>query len=592
MTTKQRTKSLSEALREIKDQKVDVGPIDKRLTAMKTSSADSKAASGGIGKAAGDGDGMEPTPEQLDRVNQFTRRTVQAHEVAVFSTLSMNDLVDRDDEFFTTDTVKEFAALPDPFGFVGKSYMVGHDYTKLPVGRIFGVDTTNEHDATFLTNEIYIPRTDAHKSFIENIDFGVNWAVSVGVMLGANNCSLTFCGAQMSRWGFCYEGHDKSSYYVEDGETDSWGYPLAVDPKTPGAQKCLGKMSEAKDAYELSQVFLGAQFYASLEKSPDFKGVIKAASAAKVPLLGLSREEAKSLPLPHLDDRAAHALKNFGAEWDDEGVLKWVDDQDLVWNYSPEDSEVTCLGKKDAADDAAGDTKEEQDGTAQAEPDSEPHGEDDGQQGSVGDLDAGAGEGQGDSPEDGAGDGDRQESAGVGSDGSVEPDDAANANNENEEKAVSKAVLLKSLRALKAPATILSAVEGVQGDSLDAALSPVLSALNEANKAVTELTPKAALGDKFLSSKRAEALDWYVKANQVDGKGVNTDLFSKLLDNAGESVELIDGLIEMQKGLAQAKFPAATRRSSFPSDANTATGPGEVSLSAEDADKSVTRLHG
>ena len=590
MKTKTRTKSLSEALREIKDQKVDAGPIDKRLTAMKTASADSKAASGGIGKAADGSDGMEPTPEQLDRVNQFTRRTVQAHEVAVFSTLSMNDLVDRDDEYFTTDTVKEFASLPDPFGFVGKSYMVGHDYTKLPVGRIFGVDTTEEHDALFLTNEIYIPRTDANKSFIENIDFGVNWAVSVGVMLGANNCSLTFCGAQMSRWGFCYEGHDKSSFYVEDGETDSWGYPLAVDPKTPGAQKCLGEMSEAKDAYELSQVFLGAQFYASLEKSPDFKGVIKAASAAKVPLLGLSREEAKSLPLPHLDDRAAHALKNFGAEWDEDGVLKWVDDQSLVWNYSPEDSEVTCLGKKDAADDSADDTKEEQDGTAQAEPDSEPHGEDDGVEGSEPGVGGSADAGEGDDAADGSAGQPVEGSQGDGSDGSV---DASAANNENEEKAVSKAALLKSLRTLKAPATILSAVEGVQGDSLDAALSPLLSALNESNKAVSELTPKAALGDKFLSAKRAEALDWYVKANQVEGsKGVNTDLFSKMLDNAGENVELIDGLIEMQKGLAQAKFPAAVRRSSFPSNANEPTPPGEVTLGKDEADKSVSRLHG
>lgn len=590
MTTKQRTKSLSEALREIKEQKVDVGPIDKRLTAMKTASADSKAASGGIGKAAGDGtDGMEPTPEQLDRVNQFTRRTVQAHEVAVFSTLSCNDLVDRDDEFFTTETVQEFAALPDPYGFVGKSYMVGHDYSKLPVGRIFGVGVTEEHGATFLTNEVYIPRTDANKSFIENIDFGVNWAVSVGVMLGANNCSLTWCGAQMSRWGFCYEGHDKSMHYVEDGETDSWGYPIAVSADTPGAQKCLGKMSQAKDAYELSQVFLGAQFYAALEKQPDFKGVIKAASASKVPLLGLSSAEAKALPLPHLDERAAHALKNFGAAWDAEGVLNWTDDQKLAWSYDPEDGSVLCLGKSASAD-AESVNKEENDGAAQAEPDEVAHGEDDGVEGAVDDLGAGGDAAEGDDAADGAGDGDRS-AEGVGSDGDLT--DGSN-NNDDEEKAVSKAAVIKALTGLKAPATVLSAVEGVTGDSLDAALSPLLKALGDQESTIKALTPKAALGDQFLSAKRAEAVDWYVRANQTpESKGVNTDTFQRLLDAVGESVEGIESLIEMQKGLAQAKFPDAVRRSSFPSDANSTDGPsGADKIKTDATAKSVERLHG
>jgi hypothetical protein len=590
MKVKQRTKTLSEALREVKEQKVDAGPIDKRLTSIK--------AAGQTTKAVGDSATatMEPTPEQLDRVNQFTRRTVQAHEVAVFSTLSCNDLVDRDDEFFTTDTVKEFSSLPEPYGPVGKSYMVGHDYNTLPVGRIFGVGVEDGPEGgTFLTNEVYIPRTDANKAFIENIDFGVNWAVSVGVMLSANNCSLSFCGAQMSRYGFCYEGHDKGAFYVEDGETDSWGYPLPVEAGTAGAEKCLGKMSGAKDFYELSQVFLGAQFYASLEKTPGFEGVIKAASATKVPLLGLSRTEAKALPLPHLDERAAHALKNFGATWDAEGVLNWTDDQKLAWSYDPEDSSVLCLGKSAASDDV-GVNKEENDGAAQAEPDAGTHGADDGQPGSVGDLDGGADEGGGASAADGAGDGDRS-AEGVGSDGAVgnpvvpDPQDGNN-NNQDEEKAVSKAAVLKTLASLKAPATVLSAVEGAAGDSLDAALSPLLKTLGDQDEKIKALTPKAAMGDAFLASKRSEAVDWFVRANQSEaGKGVNTDTFQKLLSAAGENIDVIDSLIEMQKGLAQAKFPDAVRRSSFPADANTATPPSEVSI-PDSTDKSVERLHG
>jgi hypothetical protein len=264
---------------------------------------------------------------------------------------------------------------------------------------------------------VYIPRTDANKSLIENIDFGVNWAVSVGVMLEESVCSLDWCGSAMSRWGFCYGGHDKGFHYVKDGEEDAWGYPLPVAEGTSGAEKCIGLMKGAKDFYELSQVFLGAQFYAELEKSPGFSGVIKAASAKGVPVIGLSAKEAEALDpvMPHMDPRAIQAQRQFGAKTvDDAGTLQWTDDNHLVWTYSPTDSEVMCLGKQSDS--------EESNGTATEQPDPQPLGQDDGVEGGVG---GGSDEVHGAAADDGGTGEPGEVGEGSGSDGSVDPDASA-----------------------------------------------------------------------------------------------------------------------------------------------------------------------
>jgi hypothetical protein len=590
---KTRTKTLSAAIKELREE--DKGKpkgVDKHVTSFKAASASKD----GSGTTAGV---TEPTSDELAQINEFTRSPKQASDLVVFSTLSCNDLMDRDTEKFDTQTVVDFAKLPQPYSPVGKSYMVGHDYTKLPIGRIFDASTEVIDGATFLKNKVYIPNIESNKGLIENIDFGVNWAVSVGVMLEASECGLTFCDAGMSRWGFCYAGHDKGYNYVKDGEEDSWGYPLPVDSSTKGAELCYGLMKGAKDFYELSQVFLGAQFYASLEKSAGFKGVIKAASAKGVPMLGLSAKEAAELPLPRLDDRAAHALKNFDATWDADGVLKWTDDQRLVWTYDPAETEaIMCLGK-DASETGSDDGDEEDaDGTAQAEPDADASGEDD----PVVDesADAVVNDGEGDDAGDGGDEGTGEGGEGSGSDGGLDDsasDDPATATDDDdnsEEKAVTKAAVLTCLKGIKAPATVLSAVEGAAGDNLDAALSPLVGLIKSQGEQIITLTAKATMGDEYIKSLKTDAIDWFVKANAVGDKGVNTDAFQKMLDQCGDNVELVKGLSDMQKDLAQAKFPASVRRSSFPSDANSASAPGEVPIPdvGDKAAKAVSRLHG
>lgn len=615
MTVKERTKRLREANTEALEASKGRKGIDKRVTTFKgeTTTKDSSGdGTGGIDFAP-----MAPTDEQLAKINEFTRSNKSAEDLVVFPTLSCNDLYDRDDEKFVTSTVKGFAELPEPFGPVGKSYMVGHDYTKLPVGRIFdvgvktvtmdtatgkaassGATTETSTKATFLTNWVYVPKTSSNQQFIENLDYGINWAVSVGVMLEEAKCSLPWCGAPMmtfSRWAWCQEGHDKGYFYTEDAERDSWGYYEPSDPKAAGAEKCRTDLYGAKDFYELSQVFLGAQFFAALDgtKGATAKGIMKAASAHSIPIIGLSSDEAKLIDeaMPHMDERAVHAMRHFGAKFDEEGSLKWRDDQDLVWTYAPQESEVLCLGK------AADDGEEDTDGT-EAQSD----------QGGADPLGAGSGEqpsptgepadgGQGDDPADGgSGTGEVQE--GVGEDGTVTPPspDAAPTSDDGKEATVSKAALVTALKSLALPEAVLRTVEDAEGDSLDTALLPLVGKITEQSTQIDALTPKAALGDKYIEAKRAEAIDWFVKANQSEPNSpVNTDVFQRLLTATGDNVDLIDALIEQQKSLAQAKFPAAIRRSSFPTDANTSE-PGDIpSLpdgGTDHSSRTVKRLHG
>lgn len=656
MTVKERQKRLREANADALAERKGQDGINKRVTTFKgdtTALKDGETSTGGI--EAGP---MAPSDEQLAKINQFTRSNKTADDLVVFPTLSCNDLYDRDDEKFVTDTVKEFAALPDPYGPVGKSYMVSHDYTKLPVGRIFDVgvksmtltDTASKdakgqqgelaagNKATFLTNWVYMPKTDSNKQFIENLDFGINWAVSVGVMLNEAKCSLPWCGAPMNMSRFfgawCQEGHDKGLFYTEDAARDDWGYYEPTDPADKSAVKCRTDLYGAKDFYELSQCFLGAQFFAALDgtKGATAKGIVKAASARSIPIIGLSREEASVIEdaMPHLPTKAVEGVRTYGAKPDEDGNLKWTDGDGLVWTFTPsEDSEVLCLGKSNDEDG-------EEDQDAEAEGATGVPGE-----GSSDDAvepesaDSSADDGEGDDAEDG-GSGTGEESKVVGEDGSVDKasegshthshthsstgtthshshshsagtgyqhttsDNVTHSHGHDtsgKEATVSKAAVVRVLRTLALPETVLRSVEDAEGDSLDTALRPLVGKITELTGEVSTLTPKAALGDTYIQSKRAEALDWFVKANQTEPNSpVSTGVFEKLLNASGDNVELIDALIEQQKTLAQAKFPAAVRRSSFPVDANKSE-PGDVPSLPDDGVDSATprtvkRIHG
>lgn len=522
---------------------------------------------------------MSPNEEQLAKINKFTRRTVGADEVVAFKTYSCNDLPDRDDDQFVTETVKQFASLEGPYSSVGKSYMIGHDYSKLAAGRIFDVDVEKVNGVTFLTNEVYIPNTDANKSFIEGIDFGINWAVSVGVMLGGDECSV--CKSPFSSWGYwCQEGHDKgASYDPKSDEVDAYGYPVPVDPKSAGAVKCVRRFTKAHDFYELSQVFLGAQYDAQIAK-----GIAKAASGLKVPILGLSTEEAKGIEIVHEPEAVTKARSLYNIKSAVDGSLRWKDSDDLVWTFDPESPNdgIMALGKSsedeiNQEEDNAGNLSGIEQEVIAGSGDSEDGGTDGGT------LELNVGE-------------DSDSEAGTGEDlGSVGGNsvEVIDPSTENEsEQDMDKAAVLKAATVARLPHSVIEKVADAEGNGLDALLAASAAEIKSLSELASKNTAKAALGDQYVKSLRADAIDWYTKAHATGSGGVNVDMLNKMLDRFGDDTDLIKTVIEENKEMAQAKFPAAVRRSSFPTDPNAADVPETKSTGSDDEVSRFTRIHG
>jgi hypothetical protein len=563
---------------------------------------------------------MRPTDEQLAQVNAFTRSPKTADEVAVFNTLSANTLPDRDDDYFDDETIDGFNALEGALSPVGKSYMVGHDYTKLPVGRIFSSDTTDAAGTHFLTNGVYIPNTEKNAGFLEDIDFGVNWAVSVGVMLDAQLCSICKEPQYSSFFfgGICDTGHFKGAMYDPDEDrTDDWGFILEARDGDPKAVKALGNMHGARDFYELSQVFLGAQFNAQLDdpasKSAGFSKMLKSAKLLSpgIPLLNLSAEDAESLPLPGSDSKVYEAMQKFTVERLEGGAVKWVDDNGLSWFAEPGD-QVKCLGKSAPADDT---TEGVEDGTASTPdgevsdqlPEAGSPGEGSVDPGLEGAEHRGAGD---DEVVDDADPGDDHvDEDEVGSDGDLtededgEPDSdddgsSSDSTHDDTEDEVDKAAVLAMIKRAKMPATVVAACEQGSGNGLDAALLAAHKHIKGLDSQVRGLTPKAAMGDKFIASKRAECIGAYVKATGLGTQdGVDVSRVERMLDSFGDDVDLIDDLTKQYEGTASSKLPGV-RRSSAPVDPNERQTPAGNVIPMDDGVRAVrtartaTRIHG
>lgn len=176
----------------------------------------------------------------MDAVNAYSRRPLTEDEVYLFSVRACDDQPDRDFEKFTPECLGELLPL-----FIGKSILSDHDWsTNKQCARIYGGEVVADEAETWLRLDCYMPRTDATARRIEMIDTGVVKEISVGCACKKLTCSI--CGRPL---GSCE--HRKGQSY--DGEI------------------CLGLISEAADAYEVSFVAVPAQQAA---------GVLKAAEPA------------------------------------------------------------------------------------------------------------------------------------------------------------------------------------------------------------------------------------------------------------------------------------------------------------------------
>lgn len=198
-----------------------------------------------ITKAASLGEGVsDASPEELELINAYTRKTLGAEDVYVFTVVLCDNDVDRDGERFTVESLFELEKL-----FVGKTGIFDHDPSaKNQTARIFScaVESVPERktatgDEYFcLKARAYMPRTEDTRVLIEAIDSGILKEVSVGCAVEETVCSI--CGEELARCP-----HKKGERY--------------------GGKLCCGELRRPFDAYEFSFVAVPAQKQAGVTKS-------------------------------------------------------------------------------------------------------------------------------------------------------------------------------------------------------------------------------------------------------------------------------------------------------------------------------------
>lgn len=193
-------------------------------------------------------DGLNES-DALEKINQYTRRTLTKEEVYIFPVTLCNNDIDRDTEQFTLESLRVMADL-----YKGKTGIKDHDWsTDNQVARIFDTEVVLVAGKTTASGEpfyelralCYMLNNEQNKPLIDEIEAGIKKEVSVGVSVGRCTCSI--CGRDF--WNDPECSHYKGDVY--DGKT------------------CYVKLENPQDAYEWSFVAIPAQKEAGVTKKYD-----------------------------------------------------------------------------------------------------------------------------------------------------------------------------------------------------------------------------------------------------------------------------------------------------------------------------------
>lgn len=189
---------------------------------------------------------FQPSDEHLKAINNYTLSPMVKEDVVAFPILAMNDSIDRDFDQFTLDCITRLATNKKETGPLGKPFLCSHSRSEMAKGRIYQSEIKQIGKITHLKLWVYIPNTEQYQPFIENLVYGVYWAVSVGV--GTDKTACNICGTSWpSHYNpECNNGHVKGS---------------KIEGKIVNRQ--IGLVTEL---YELSSVYLGAQYGAEVAK--------------------------------------------------------------------------------------------------------------------------------------------------------------------------------------------------------------------------------------------------------------------------------------------------------------------------------------
>lgn len=184
---------------------------------------------------------------ELELINRFTRRPLSENEVYAFSVVLCDNELDRDNERFSIDALRELEKL-----FVGVTGIMDHDCkSSNQTARIFscrtetvaGKKTFDGSPYTRLTARAYLPVTDANKGLIAELESGIKKEVSVSCSVAKRSCSV--CGAENGSCGHIRgKSYDGSLCYMTlDKPTDAyeWSFVAVPAQRNAGVIKSYGK---------------------------------------------------------------------------------------------------------------------------------------------------------------------------------------------------------------------------------------------------------------------------------------------------------------------------------------------------------------
>ena len=177
--------------------------------------------------------------EELELINRFSRKQLEAQEVYTFAVRLCDNEIDRDGERFESGTLEELAKL-----FVGKTGIFDHQWTAAgQTARLYraevveepGVVTAAGDAGRYVKGYAYILRTAGNEELIAQLEGGILREVSVGCAVEKAVCSI--CGKQAGscthRKGEYYDG--KLCYTSLEGAADAFEWSFVAVPAQPKA---------------------------------------------------------------------------------------------------------------------------------------------------------------------------------------------------------------------------------------------------------------------------------------------------------------------------------------------------------------------
>jgi hypothetical protein len=206
--------------------------------------------------------------DQLEKLNQFTRREHTAQEVYLFDVILCDNEIDRDMECFSETALKEMQSL-----FIGKTGIFDHNLKSGgQTARIYdtelvqepGLRTRDGRDYVALKAHAYMIRTDSNADLIREIEGGIKKEVSVSCSAAKRICSVCGADRQVTACGHV-PGRtygDKNCHTILDSITDAyeWSFVAVPAQRNAGVTKHFSKEEQTMDReqqYAQQEALLG-----------------------------------------------------------------------------------------------------------------------------------------------------------------------------------------------------------------------------------------------------------------------------------------------------------------------------------------------